>query len=57
MMKAAWHKKGWFHDMVPGAGPSNVGSIFVKNLDTSIDIKALYDTFSRSGNILLCKAS
>jgi len=41
----------------PSVRKTGVGNIFIKNLDTSIGHKELYDHFSEYGNILSCKVA
>ncbi|XP_045809594.1 polyadenylate-binding protein 3-like [Trifolium pratense] len=46
-----------FSQRDPSVRKSGSGNVFIKNLDTSIDHKALHDTFAVFGTVLSCKVA
>jgi polyadenylate-binding protein len=46
-----------FSQRDPSVRKSGSGNVFIKNLDTSIDHKALHDTFAAFGTVLSCKVA
>lgn len=44
-----------FSQRDPSVRKSGFGNVFIKNLDASIDNKALHDTFAAFGSVLSCK--
>lgn len=46
-----------FSQRDPSIRKTGHGNVFIKNLDTSIDNKALHDTFATFGSVLSCKVA